>query len=99
MTDFLVHPQISTVLYLCDHGAPTLILEQLVHSPEQCPRAHVSHPAFGKVCIGRTCTGTPLLSCLPALQHVSFDGRFLHGVPAELLRQPAQTSYTRLTFL
>ncbi len=33
-------------------------------------------------------------------KHVSFDGRFLHGVPAQLLvRKPVRGGYTRLTFL
>ena len=78
-----VHPQISTVLYLSEHGSPTLILEHRVSASsdqESVPRAHLSHPAYGK--------------------HVSFDGRFLHGVPAQLLvRKPNRGAYTRLTFL
>ena len=64
-----VHPQVSTVTYLSDGGAPTLILAkragvggQISEAP--VPKAWLSQPAAGK--------------------HVAFDGRFLHGVLAAL---------------
>ena len=72
LPDFIVHPRVSTVTYLSDIGAPTLILNK--HSPPPSDKdkssingsinkAWLSHPNFGK--------------------HVAFDGRFLHGAPAE----------------
>lgn len=67
-----VHPHISTVTYLAGAGAPTMVVS--------------SRADFA--------SGTPLLD-LPIRQgivswpregkHFSFDGRYLHGVPAELL--------------
>ena len=77
--DTYLHPHISTVTYLTDHGAPTLALPCRIHplqgtyiSPhdrddsneEPSPHAFLSWP--------RT------------LKHLSFDGRYLHAAIPEL---------------
>ena len=45
-----VHPHVATVTYLSDHGAPTMILEQLPIAKGTCsiPKAYLSHPKLGK---------------------------------------------------
>lgn len=69
-----VHPHISTVTYLTNLGAPTMVIDDyridnvtgdwLV--PDQKPKAVVSWPRTGK--------------------HLSFDGRLLHAAPIELMQ-------------
>jgi hypothetical protein len=66
-----IHPHISTVTYLTDIGAPTLVTNHRVHSltgewisPDRV-EGFVSWPRTGK--------------------HMSFDGRFLHAAPADLM--------------
>jgi len=69
--NIMLHPRLSTVTYLSDHGAPTLIFDQKSPPMDDMKKktlekginkAWLSHPKVGK--------------------HTVFDGRFLHGAPA-----------------
>lgn len=69
-----IHPHISTVTYLTDLGAPTVVLnhrvdnltgEYLSPPSNSDPEAFVSWPSRGK--------------------HLSFDGRYLHAAPGDLM--------------
>lgn len=84
-----VHPQLGTVTYLCDHGAPTVVVNR--PTDVQCDldggdvgvcgavtECAVSWPKWGK--------------------QITFDGKFLHGAPAELARGPTRGEQ-RVTFL
>jgi hypothetical protein len=73
-----VHPHISTITYLTDIGAPTLIAEgfrvhnltgEWIQPSEMDAAAFISWPSKGK--------------------HVSFDGRYLHAAPQNL-QQPGE---------
>eukprot|EP00903_Cladosiphon_okamuranus_P007846 g7590.t1 len=64
-------PAVSTVTYLTDVGAPTVVLESRVPDTGamedgDIERVFVSYPEL--------------------LKHLAFDGGFLHGVPEELIR-------------
>jgi hypothetical protein len=87
-----VHPALSTVTYLRDSGAPTMVADKTAPVMYEdieafrgaIPHAVLSHPETGK--------------------HLSFDGRMLHGAPRELARAAAlaggaKKKPTRATFL
>lgn len=86
-----VHPAVSTVTYLGDAGAPTMVADKtppVMYEDVSAFRgaitnAVLSHPETGK--------------------HLSFDGRMLHGAPRELARRESVTeknaNYLRATFL
>ena len=86
-----VHPAVSTVTYLGDAGAPTMVADKtppVMYEDVSAFRgaitnAVLSHPETGK--------------------HLSFDGRMLHGAPRELARRESVTEknakYLRATFL
>ena len=83
-----VHPAISTVTYLTDAGAPTMVLtkrapimyEDLDGFRGEVLEAYLSYPKAGK--------------------HIAFDGRLLHGAPRELAREgSAPPGYLRVSFL
>ncbi|CAN0469945.1 unnamed protein product, partial [Hapterophycus canaliculatus] len=70
----VVCPQVSTVTYLTDYGAPTVVLEvgatgEGIVEEGDIERAFVSYPA--------------------PFKHLAFDGSFLHGVPEQLMRKSA----------
>ncbi len=69
-----VHPHISTVTYLTDDGAPTMVYEGSMPDEGLIDRgmngAFISWPRRGK--------------------HLSFDGRFLHGAPSNLQKKLSQ---------
>jgi len=74
-TGLFVHPHVSTVTYLSDAGAATVVLDSCADFASGTPpldapirRGLASWPSAGK--------------------HLSFDGRHLHGVPHELLQIP-----------
>lgn len=85
-----LHPQVSTVTYLCSDGAPTLIcerrapldygdLDELYSDDRAFSRAYLSYP----FCV-----------CAPGsedavVKHVSFDGQLLHSAPREFARDGA----------
>ena len=79
-----VHPAVSTVTYLGDTGAPTMVADK---TP---PVMYEELEAF------RGAIGNAVLSHPEAGKHLSFDGRMLHGAPRELAREG---SGLRATFL
>ncbi|KAK3271180.1 hypothetical protein CYMTET_20455 [Cymbomonas tetramitiformis] len=81
--NMFVHPQLSTVTYLTDVGAPTIIFEQRISSTGDFSTSKVSKGFWASPEVGK---------------HVKFDGRFLHGAPAEMLATES-APYTRVTFL
>lgn len=74
MCEIFVHPHLSTVTYLTDDGAPTVVFEgsmpdeELMDHGMNC--AFISWPRCGK--------------------HLSFDGRFLHGAPSNIQKKPSE---------
>jgi len=73
-----VHPHISTVTYLTNVGAPTFVLDCLLPLPTHAiqqqdglPLLRPSHSGF--------------LSWPKTGKHFSFDGRFLHAAPSDLI--------------
>ena len=83
----MIHPQVSTVTYLTDGGAPTLIVDTRTKAPFDALRpdpittAHLSWPTRGK--------------------HISFDGRYEHTAAHPLayhFRSPAERG-PRISFL
>ncbi|KAL7550710.1 hypothetical protein ACHAWF_013924 [Thalassiosira exigua] len=69
-----VHPHLSTVTYLTDLGAPTMVVSKRVdpvtgrHVCDEGPvEGYVSWPRRGK--------------------HLSFDGRYLHAAPSDLMEE------------
>ena len=72
LPNYMLHPRVATITYLCDIGVPTIILDKRSPPPLDIEKkslngnirkAWLSHPVFGK--------------------HVAFDGRLLHGAPGE----------------
>ena len=63
-----IHPVLSTVTYLSEFGAPTIVLPVRRTNEgtidEKCPEMNISYPATGK--------------------HLVFDGSLLHGVPESM---------------
>lgn len=68
-----VHPHLSTVTYLTDRvGAPTMILPCLADCTTGAPEFRcIDHSYF--------------VSCPKVGKHISFDGRFLHAAPSQLV--------------
>ena len=68
-----IHPHISTVTYLTDLGAPTMVVSkrvhpmtgEYIHEADNPVEGYVSWPKRGK--------------------HLSFDGRYLHAAPSDLM--------------
>jgi len=90
----VVHPLLSTVTYLTDDGAPTVVLPDVVLDGKGAGGSY------------QRCNAPPLPSRSDALlvpprvgRHLSFDGRWLHGAPACLRPAPAAKPYERITFL
>lgn len=67
----LIHPHISTITYLTDVGAPTLILQKQSPTPEEDVKTSLE---------GSITTG--FLSYPKVGKQVAFDGRLLHGAPS-----------------
>jgi len=86
-TNLQIHPHISTVTYLTDGGAPTVVLE--------CPAPVEAseHPALMP-------EGVSVHASWPVVgRHLSFDGRFLHGAPAKFAHGTPKKCSHRVTFL
>lgn len=70
-TGVFVHPHLSTVTYLTDKGAPTIIFDDSMPDEllftKEIKEAYISWPRMGK--------------------HLVFDGRFLHGAPSNLISE------------
>ena len=78
----LVHPALSTVTYLSDSGAPTLVFPaaRLDGTTGAYPAGELRSAVFVPPATGR---------------HLCFDGRLLHGAPARLCDA---LQYERVTF-
>ena len=84
-----VHPQLGTVTYFCDNGAPTVVVNRPTNV--QCD--------FGCGDIGVCGAVTECVVSWPEWgKQITFDGKFLHGAPAELARGSARKE-KRVTFL
>lgn len=88
-TGLNVHPHLSTVTYLSECGAPTLVCDT------RTPTLYddVDDESYGHV--------TAATLCVPATgKHLVFDGRFLHGaVPIEALTAGSANENPRVTFM
>jgi hypothetical protein len=73
-----IHPHLSTVTYLTDLGAPTMVLSKRV---DAMTGAHVSDIDDD----GNLCNVNGLVSFPIQGKHLSFDGRYLHAAPSDLL--------------
>ena len=69
--------------YMSDHGAPTLVL-----GSAPLPR-HVGLREINKGFLAHPQRG----------KHISFDGRYLHGVAPQLMLGRPPKKYQRITFL
>lgn len=89
-----LHPHLSTVTYLGDVGAPTLIIERAPGCPYAAVACGESDPETSDPRGAVACT---YVSQPRTGKHLVFDGRWLHGAPAALAAEPLTT--TRITFL
>ena len=89
----IVTPRVSTVTYLTDSGAPTVVLERetpIASGGDTIPDGTAGGaPLYGP--ISRASVSYPVRG-----KHFSFDGRWLHGALASLR---AEDGGRRLTFL
>lgn len=83
-----VHPHWSTITYLTDIGAPTLILEG-------CRIGNLT----GEWKDDDEVEKHVVVSWPEQWKHLSFDGRWLHAVPGDLGIRPASSEHRRFTFL
>ena len=74
-----IHPHISTVTYLTDLGAPTMVLSKRV---DPMSGAYVADADDN----GNATNVDGLVSFPKQGKHLSFDGRYLHAAPSDLLR-------------
>mmetsp|Transcript_17513 Transcript_17513/g.25871 ORF Transcript_17513/g.25871 Transcript_17513/m.25871 type:complete len:386 (-) Transcript_17513:1551-2708(-) len=74
-----IHPHISTVTYLTDLGAPTMVLSKRV---DPMSGAYVTDAGDD----GSVSNVDGLVSFPKQGKHLSFDGRYLHAAPSDLLR-------------
>ena len=85
-----VHPALSTVTYLGDAGAPTLVADKtppVMYEDIEAFRGAITHAVLSHPETGK---------------HLSFDGRMLHGAPRELARAAVARDAkkrARVTFL
>ncbi|GMH47207.1 hypothetical protein TrRE_jg2693 [Triparma retinervis] len=80
-----VHPHVATVTYLSDKGGPTVVLE------------HTSGCEVGEDFSGSV--DKVFMSYPEAGKHMSFDGRFLHLAPTDLMGRGEKRRGLRYTFL
>ena len=80
-----VHPLVSTVTYITDVGAPTIVAPAVRVTTE----GDEYRPALDSVDV--------TLVAPRVGRHLAFDGRWLHGAPAALC--PSSLPYVRVTFL
>lgn len=83
-----MHPQIATVTYLSDWGAPTVVLNK--RTPTEYGQVDESDIDEGSI------------SWPELYKHISFDGRYLHAAPSQLasrhILKPPE-NYRRISFL
>ena len=80
-----IHPHLSTVTYLTPHGAPTLAVNRRIH------------PLTGQWIEPDRDKDQAFLSWPRKGKHLSFDGRFLHAAPPELLPEDSRLSDTTIS--
>lgn len=83
-----VTPALSTVTYLSDVGAPTVVTP-IIYSNEKSEFEYTSEAIPGNMAV-----------CYPKPgRHLVFDGRLMHGVPSSFARAGAAVGGRRITFL
>jgi len=87
--DLWSHPELGTVTYLTDGGAPLVVFSTPSENTLLCDDSddEATEPKRkAKSKAGDSVSPSECLVCFPrAGRHVSFVGNFLHGVPQELL--------------
>ena len=84
-----VHPQLGTVTYFCDGGAPTVIVDR--------PTDYSYDEEDGDIGVcGDVCNCA--ISWPEWGKQITFDGKLLHGAPGELAREQTRSG-KRITFL
>lgn len=79
-----VHPHLSTVTYLTDLGAPTLVADFRVHTMTGEWLPHNDNDTKALICWPQTG------------KHLSFDGRYLHAAPSDLMEPGQFAQQTKL---
>ena len=89
----IVHPLLSTITYLSDEGAATLVLPHIILNAADRSEYTRSEAAGSEV-------ASALLVPPSTGRHVCFDGRWLHGAPAgyHVRQSTADADYCRITF-
>lgn len=77
--DLHVHPHISTVTYLTSIGAPTMVFHRRIHNVTGQWIEHCCDDNDDEAYISWPNQG----------KHLSFDGRYLHAAPVDLMRPGA----------
>lgn len=81
-----IHPHLSTVTYLSSHGAPTLTVNRRIHPLT----GKWIQPNDGDDNDDAGQQDQAFISWPRRGKHLSFDGRFLHAAPPELLPEHAR---------
>eukprot|EP00814_Leptocylindrus_danicus_P016725 CAMPEP_0116003654 /NCGR_PEP_ID=MMETSP0321-20121206/169_1 /TAXON_ID=163516 /ORGANISM="Leptocylindrus danicus var. danicus, Strain B650" /LENGTH=358 /DNA_ID=CAMNT_0003471873 /DNA_START=46 /DNA_END=1122 /DNA_ORIENTATION=+ len=84
-TGMFIHPHISTVTYLTDIGAPTLVIDKRVDYVTGAPIADNAEAGGGAASVVITHNG--FCSWPKSGKHLSFDGRFLHAAPSDFMEE------------
>jgi hypothetical protein len=88
-----LHPHLGTVTYLCDYGAPTVIVDRATE---------VHYEGEGGDLAVRGAVSTCAVSWPKFGKQITFDGKLLHGAPMELatrLTPGVSSNGKRVTFL
>lgn len=72
LPNYMLHPRVATVTYLSNVGAPTLILNKQSPPPSDREKSSLNGS------IHQGWLSHPVIG-----KHIAFDGRLLHGAPAE----------------
>eukprot|EP00593_Proboscia_inermis_P003315 CAMPEP_0171299416 /NCGR_PEP_ID=MMETSP0816-20121228/8238_1 /TAXON_ID=420281 /ORGANISM="Proboscia inermis, Strain CCAP1064/1" /LENGTH=418 /DNA_ID=CAMNT_0011775199 /DNA_START=197 /DNA_END=1453 /DNA_ORIENTATION=+ len=75
-----VHPHVSTVTYLTDIGSPTMVVENAV---VDISTGKLREEPQGNLLLKKSA----FLSWPRRNKHLSFDGRFLHAAPSDLMEE------------
>ena len=69
-----IHPHLSTVSYLTDIGAPTIVFDK-----------RVDYSNGSHICMDQSEASEAFCSWPKIGKHLSFDGRLLHAAPSDLM--------------
>lgn len=89
--DIWSHPELSTVTYLSGCGAPLVVFSTTSNEGQSSEEEELTEEESEQSSLKQSDDPTQALPshgwiCFPRVgRHVAFDGRLLHGVPAELL--------------